>query len=85
MRLERLDQAVGHDVAKDVDRDDQLRTTLRMIEKQDRCRCGAEYDPLARSCPACGKTTFSQYAPAKRAARVPLEPEHETLQIARSL
>ena len=84
MRLARLDAAVGDDLATDVDRDDQLRATLRLIEKQDRCRCGEQYDPLARACASCGRATFSPYVrPAKRAAPVLPEPD-ETLQIARA-
>ena len=83
MRLARLDAAVGQDVAVDVDRTGQLRTVLRMIEGENRCPCGELTDPLARECAVCGRAPFTQYAPAKRAARVPLEPEQESPQIAR--
>jgi hypothetical protein len=84
MRFARLDAAVGDDVAADVDRDEHLGCILRMLDGYDRCRCGDTIDPLARNCATCGRATFSPYATAKRAARVPLEPEHESPQIARS-
>jgi Holliday junction resolvase RusA-like endonuclease len=78
-RLDRLEDAIGPE--NGLDPQEQLGTVLRLIERQDLCRCGGPYDPLARSCALCGRATFSQYAPARRAAGAPLEPE--TPQIAR--
>jgi Holliday junction resolvase RusA-like endonuclease len=83
LRLDRLENAIGPEHAESVAPGEQLRAVLRLIEQRDRCRCGATYDPLVRRCEACGRATFTQY-PAKRAAGVPLEPEQESLQIARS-
>lgn len=73
-RLERIEAAVGDELA--VDRDEQLRLVLRLIEGRDQCRCGEVLDPFERVCLDCGRATFSPYArPAERAAGVPLTPE----------
>jgi crossover junction endodeoxyribonuclease RusA len=81
-RLDRLADAIG-ETSESVDPEEQLGTVLRLVDGQFECPCGATYEPLARSCVRCGRATFSQYAPVKRAALVPLEPD-ESLQRARS-
>jgi Holliday junction resolvase RusA-like endonuclease len=82
MRLERLDGAIGYELAAGVYRDEQLRSVLRMLMGQDYCRCGALFDPLARSCPRCGRATFTPYVRSRRAAGV--LPAVENPQIAES-
>lgn len=74
-RLERLEGAIGPDHAPSIVPAEHVDATLRLIEHRNLCLCGATYEPRARYCSSCGRATFSQYAPARRAAAAPLEPE----------